>query len=382
MKQEIKILITGDFYGGNRINDLISTGKYDEIFNDFSPIFKANDLLITNLESALTNEKRQIEKTGPAIKASIKTIDALKYAGFNLLTLANNHIMDFGLKGLSDTIELCQANEIGFVGAGRNLEEASQVYYKTINEIKIAFINIAENEWSTTQDDSSGANPLNPVSNYYAILEAKKSADYIFVIIHGGHEYYEFPSPRMKQTYRFFIDAGANAVIGHHTHCHSGYEIYNGNPIFYSLGNFIFDSPQFNNSSWNKGFAVQFIINDKGISFVLIPYSQNNSKPGVFLLNLEEKDSFEKKMSYLNEIINDDSILKVKFDEYFMKVKFSYNSLLEPHSNNFIHALQNRKYIPSFLRKKKKLLLLNLIRCESHKDIIQKLLENENRDTQ
>ena len=104
-------------------------------------------------------------------------------------------------------------------------------------DVNIAVLNFAENEWSTASSDKPGANPINPISNFNSINITKESVDIVIVITHGGHEMYRLPSPRMKELYRFYIDAGADIVINHHTHCTSGYEKYNGKFIFYSIGN-------------------------------------------------------------------------------------------------------------------------------------------------
>lgn len=374
MENKISILVTGDYYAGHRIDDLIEQEKYDEIYNDFLPLIRSSDIAITNLESPLTAHNIPIKKTGPAIKALKKTMEALKYAGFNLLTLANNHIMDFGRQGLVDTLELCDKNKMDYVGAGINLKEASQIFYKEIKGKKLAFINMAENEWSTTQGAEPGANPLKPIANFYSIGEARSKADFVFVVVHGGHEMYTLPSPRMKETYRFFVDAGASAVIGHHTHCFSGYEIYNESPIFYSLGNFIFDWPDKRNSSWNTGYAVKFSIEDSNLSFDIIPYEQCNEKVGVNRIGSEVSIDFQSKLNKLNNTILDDSELKKKFEEWCHQVSKSYSAYLEPHSNRYLHALQNRGLFPSFLKRNKRLLYANLIRCESHRDVLLEIL--------
>lgn len=374
MENRISILLTGDFYAGHRIGDLILEKRFDDIFNDFLPLIRSSDIAVTNLESPLTEYDKPITKTGPAIKASKSAISALKYGGFNLLTLANNHIMDFGKDGLVDTLELCDQNKIAYVGAGMSNREASQVFYNEVKGKKLAFINFAENEWSNTQGDKPGANPLNPIANFYAITEAKKNADFVFVVVHGGHEMYSLPSPRMKETYRFFVDAGADAVIGHHTHCFSGYEIYNGSPIFYSLGNFIFDWPGKRNSNWNKGYAVKFFIDGSNLSFDLFPYEQCNERIGVNQMDNKLLEEFQTKLNNLNEIIMDDDLLKRKFDDWCFQMSKSYNSLLEPHSNRYLLALQKRGFFPSLLTKNKRLLYCNLFRCEAHREIALKLL--------
>jgi poly-gamma-glutamate capsule biosynthesis protein CapA/YwtB (metallophosphatase superfamily) len=374
MKEIIKILFTGDFYGGRRIDELIQREKYESIFNGFIDEIRGTDISITNLEAPLTHYDRSIQKTGPALKAHPKTAKALSYAGFNMVTLANNHIMDFGKQGLLDTFSALRSDEIEYIGAGKNLEEAKQPIYKEIKGKVLAFLNMAENEWSTTHGNDFGTSPLNPVQNYYIIQEAKKKADYVFVIVHGGHEMHPLPSPRMKETYRFFIDAGAVAVIGHHSHCYSGYEKYKTGYIFYSLGNFIFDNENKGSRLWNEGYAVQLDIIKGDILFKLIPYIQNAEQVGVNMLDDDEASRFFKKLNELNEIILDDTQLKYQFDRFCMEREV-YNFYLEPHNNLIIHYLQKHKFLPSLLTKRKRLLLKNLIRCESHRDVVLNILE-------
>ena len=373
MSSDVKIVFTGDFFPGHRINELIQAGRYNCIFNDFLPVLTESDLSVTNLESVLSNATTVINKTGPAIKALPKAIEALVFASFKLLTLANNHIMDFGKYGLSDTLALCKSHGIDVVGAGLNLKEASKIYIKKVKNKKFAYINIAENEFSTTHGKEPGANPLNPIANYYSIRQAVAEADFIFVIVHGGHEMYPLPSPRMKETYRFFADVGASAVIGHHTHCYSGYEIYNNVPIFYSLGNFIFDHPFHRYSTWNEGYAVEFIIGES-LEFNLVPYTQCNEIPGLSLMTGNEKKTFEANLDRLNRIIRDDQMIENEFNAYCKKVAKLYAAFLEPHSSRYIHALQNRRFLPSLLSRRKMLLYQNLIRCETHRDVVLKVL--------
>ncbi len=377
MKEQVKIIFTGDFYGGHRINQLICDSEFGKIFNDFLSNLNGADITVTNLESALIIAGEPIKKTGPAIKANPKTIEALKFAGFNLVTLANNHIMDFGEQGLKETIESCLSNGIDFVGVGKNLQQATQTFYKSIKGIKIAIINVAENEWSSAGSKSAGSHPLNPIANYYKIKEAKENADYVFVVVHGGHETYNLPSPRMKETYRFFADAGASMVIGHHTHCYSGYEVFNGCPIFYSLGNFVFDKNNKGDKGWKQGFALELIVSKTEVGYKIIPYKQDGEIPGVFKLSEDELGDFLLNLKELNKQIQDDEFLENNFIEFTRKVQKSYSAFIEPHSNKYMFALQNRKILPSFLTKSKKRLLLNLTRCEAHRDVLIKILESQ-----
>jgi len=372
----IKILITGDLCPVNRIEHLAKSGNFKSIFNDFITVTEENDLNITNLECPLYNGTNNIKKRGPSLKAKESLVKILTSGNFNLATLANNHLMDFGEDGLNSTIGACKRENISIVGAGSNLKNARIPFYKKIKDKTIAIINIAENEFATTQNERPGANPLNPVTNYYDIKDAKSKADFVFVIVHGGHELYRLPSPRMQEIYRFMIDAGADSVVGHHTHCYSGYEIYHNKPIFYSLGNFLFDWPEKRSSIWNSGYALQFIINDENIDFKLHPYIQGDIEPGVRLMNDQEKDQFKNQLLQLNLQIGNSEVIALKFEEFLNTRKRNYLSHFEPYTNKFLVLLYNKGLLPSLVTGHKKRLLLNIIRCEAHRDLLIKTLSN------
>ena len=141
---------------------------------------------------------------------SESSVAAIRYAGFNCCTLANNHILDQGKQCCLDTIEVLCNSSIDTVGAGKNATEAERVLYKDLCGETLAIINCCEHEFSIADETSAGANPLNPIRQYYIIQEARKKADYIIVIIHGGHEHFQLPTIRMQDTYRFFIDVGCS----------------------------------------------------------------------------------------------------------------------------------------------------------------------------
>jgi len=380
----ISILITGDFCPHKRIEKEFLNGNYDSVYNGFQKISNDCDLIITNLECPLTLSNRPIEKTGPNLKAHPDCINGIKYAGFNIVALANNHILDYGEQGLMDTMGLCSANNISYVGAGKNLREASKPLYKTINGIDIAIINFCENEWSIADKNKAGANPLNPISNYYQIKEAKEKADIVLVIVHGGHEHYKYPSPRMVDTYRFFADCGADAIIGHHTHIYSGYEVYNNVPIFYSLGNFLFDWEN-RPDSWHQGYLVSLKIKkNNDIKFELIPYKQCRKEVSINFFNDSEKEVFQENISNINEVISNRGTLQIEFEKFkdskqkYVLEAFSTANIF---SNRYLRAIIRRLKISKvFYRKQQLKTILNLVRCESHRDMIINVLDKYNNE--
>jgi len=370
----INILITGDFAPLNRVEEFCLNGNFKSVFNDFYEVFENNDLNVVDLECPLTHAKTTRPKTGPYQKAHPDTIGALKYAGVSLAVMANNHIMDYDNQGVKDTLDLCKQNGIATLGIGSSSGEAAKPFSLETKGKRIGILNFADNEFLSTPDGSYTCNPIDPINGHYDIVKAKKEHDYVVVIIHAGNEFYRLPSPRTKQLYRFLADQGADAVISHHTHVFSGYEIYKGKPIFYGLGNFVYDWPGKINSDWNRGYVVRLSISDK-LDFEIIPLKQGNEKPGVFKLAESEKVTFDKDLEELSRIISNDEELEVEFQKYCQSVFPMYDAFIEPFFGRYIVALQKRGWLPKLLSRQKRLFHLNLNRCQSHRDVLLRLLK-------
>lgn len=364
----MKVLVAGDYAYGNRLKEILKKKAYGELFDGVKDIVGNADVAIVNYENpVLLADKKYtpIPKNGPNLQSPIEAVNAIAYAGFNVATLANNHIMDYGADGCLDAISALNEAGISTVGAGADLSAAGSVLYKKINDKTLAIINCCEHEFSIAGDSSAGANPLNPVSQFRSILEARKNADYVMVIVHGGHEHFQLPSLRMQDTYRFFVDAGADAVINHHQHCFSGYEFYKGKPIVYGLGNFCFDNSM-RNSKWNEGYMAMLDFSDSEVSLEVMPYIQCNEKPGVFMTG--DRTSFDRHLSEINAIISDKSELKKELASYYESGNKFLALQYEPYSNRYFRKLRSLGLFPSFISERKWLVLLNLTECEAHRD--------------
>lgn len=367
----MRILVLGDFCQRYRVDAEIRSGNYGNLFGDVRTLISSVDYSIVNFEFPLILNKRDakpILKYGPNLKGTIESVYALKYAGFNCCTLANNHILDQGGQCCVDTKETLEKAGIDTVGAGSNLQEAERILYKSFNGETIAIINCCEHEFSIATSTSAGANPLNPIQQYYKIQEAKKKADYVLVIVHGGHEHFQLPSPRMQETYRFFIDAGADAVINHHQHCFSGYEFYKNKPIFYGLGNFLFDNSVNTDSKWNYGYAVSLNIQKNDIGYKIFPFEQCNAKPSVNFLKGEKRSDFDKSIKRINEVINDKDRLKTEICDYYKTCSKYELDMLEPYSGKVLNKLYSCNLLPRFIKGEKVRAIFNHIICESHRD--------------
>lgn len=365
----MKILVSGDFVPRNRIAFQVEKGDYSCLDNVI-PLVQAADYAIVNFESPVViHTAKPIDKTGPNLRCTEQAMECIAQTGFKCVTLANNHFRDQGQVGVEDTLAVCQKYGIDYVGGGKDIFEAQKVLYKTINGQTLAIINVCENEWSIASNNHGGSAPLNLVRNYYDIQEARKQANHILVIVHGGIEGYQYPTPRMQETYRFLIDAGADAVVNHHQHCFSGYEEYNGKPIFYGLGNFCFDNNS-NSILWQQGYLVNLSFERETIGYSIVPYTQCGSVPAVVLLKDEELNGFNKKLFDINSIIKNPEQLLQKFIEHTRELKKNRLLEFEPFANKFVRKLQSKKMLPSFVSKKTRKDIYNVINCESHREVI------------
>ena len=367
----IKVGFTGDFCPWLRVGEQFESGNWQPMLDSVRLFFTENDLNVLDLECPLTTANSKINKTGPHIKANPETAAMLNYLNCELVATANNHFKDYGWEGMQETYETLQKHNVKWLGSGANLKEASEVFYWKKDDITIAFINVAENEWTTTFGNEPGCNPIDLVNVFNKIQEAKNKADFIVVIAHGGHEHYELPSPRMKKWYRFFVDAGASSVIAHHTHIISGYETYKDAPIFYSLGNFLFDWKGQRNTPWNQGMIVRLLFEKaKPVTFEIGFTTHNNEDVGTFLMSDSEKEAMQNHLLKLNGIIADDEKLEIEFQKYIETWKPIMNTWIQPYKGKYLPSLYKKGLLPSIISPNKKLLLTNLIRCEAHRDIL------------
>ena len=370
----MKILIAGDFCDKFRVTEVIARKEYNTLFSNVRDIINSADYSIVNFEFPIVaTVGKPIAKCGPNLKGQPASVDAIKYAGFNCCTLANNHILDQGEECLLDTKYRLDAAGIKTVGAGENLSAASEILYLEKEGQKVAVINCCEHEFTIATDNTAGANPLNPIQQFYKIQEARHNADYVLIIVHGGHEHYQLPSPRMKETYRFFVDAGADAVVNHHQHCYSGYEIYKEKPIFYGIGNFLFDREGVRHSIWNEGYMVELNFAEDSIQYELIPYVQGNEQLAVQILT--DKSKFHSTIAEMNRIIADDDRLSSNYNEWIGQSTKFFRLSLEPYFSKIGTALYMRNLLPSFINNKKRLRILNYIECEAHLDRLKYILK-------
>lgn len=362
----MKVLVAGDFCPRDRVAKLFEEGSFEPVLGEACQLTSCSDYCIVNFECPVCyNDTNAIKKIGPCLRCTEKGVEAIKYAGFDCVTLANNHLLDYGTEGIEETLKTLNDQNVDYVGAGLNLTDASHILYKEISGKRLAIISCCEHEFSIATDKTAGCNPLNPVQQYYSIKEAKAKSDKVLMIVHGGHEHYQLPSIRMVDTYRFFIDAGADAVVNHHQHCFSGYEIYQGKPIFYGLGNFCFDGNRSKKEIWHEGFMVSIDFSKTRPSFELYPYRQCAEEPCVTLL---PQNAFDARLKELNDIIADADLLQNSIEKYYAECEESCSKIFEPIQNRCYLGAKRRGWLPSFISEKRKVQAFDFINCESHRD--------------
>ncbi len=271
----MKLTFTGDI--NFRGFDGITAATSADILSEVMPLLASADYRIVNLETPLADKAihAPIVKSGPNHMYDPACISFLETAGADVAVLANNHLGDYGDGALLDTLALLTAHGIGHIGAGRNLTEAYQGLRLTRAGMTVSLLAVCEHEFGLADEQRCGVAAYMPRRLLRRIREEKAACDFVIVIFHGGNEFNPLPSPGAVERYRMICDMGADALIAMHTHCPQGYEIYEGKPIVYSMGNFMFQSgsPRQAQDSWYYGYLSQLEIT-KGapISLTVTPY--------------------------------------------------------------------------------------------------------------
>ena len=234
------------------------------------------DILMINNEFTFSNRGTPLAGKAYTFRADPARISAIQEMGTDILSLANNHVYDYGEEALLDTLDTVEQAEIPYVGAGRNLQEAMKPVYFIANGRKIAIVSATQIERSTNYtkeatDTAAGVlKTLNPDKFLSVIEKARACSDYVIAFVHWGTENTNYYGSDQEELGRLFIEAGADVIIGGHTHCLQGFAYYNGKPIIYSLGNF-----WFNGRSIDTGLSQLVIHTDSNqLEFRFLPCKQ------------------------------------------------------------------------------------------------------------
>jgi poly-gamma-glutamate capsule biosynthesis protein CapA/YwtB (metallophosphatase superfamily) len=272
--QTFSIILVGDIMLNRQVEYQIRTtgnGDFRFPFLKIAETLKKVDIVFGNLEGPISDKGQKVGSIY-SFRMNPKTIEGLTFAGFNVLSLANNHSFDYSVEALEDTFLRLKEAGIDYAGAGLNRKEAFSPIIKEVKGTKIGFLAYSDlgSVYWTALESSSG---LALISLEYFenikqdIKKAKSQVDILIVSLHSGEEYITEPTRLQISFAKAAIDSGADLVVGHHPHVVQRNEIYKDKHIFYSLGNFVFD--QSFSPETMQGQIVKVVIEDKKIKEVI-----------------------------------------------------------------------------------------------------------------
>jgi len=247
-KQPIKIILAGDIMLDRGVEYMIEeegNGDFRFPFLKIADYLKRADIVFGNLEGVISDKGIKVGSIY-SFRSDPKAIEGLISAGFNVLSVANNHAFDYSREALEDCLARLNKAGISFVGAGFTENEAYSPLIKEVDGVKIAFLAYADlgpEIWRATGENSGIAwisqNDIEKIKQ--DIKSAKEKSDVLIVSLHSGEEYQKTPSQFQIDFSKMATDAGADLLVGHHPHVVQPNEKYQNGWIFYSLGNFVFD---------------------------------------------------------------------------------------------------------------------------------------------
>ncbi len=241
---QVEITAAGDIMLGSWIVDKVHREGADAPFDGTRLWTSSADIAVANLEAPFADSGRLYVEKQYTFKVPTFMVEGIVNAGIDVLTLANNHIMDYGCDGLMQTIRTLEGAGLRFCGAGRNFEEACAPVIMEVNGLRLAFLGLTttypEEFWATPT--RCGTCRPSEEQEEAIIRAAKQESDLVIINIHWGTEKKNTPNPDQIARARRYIDYGADVVLGHHPHVLQGFELYRGRLIAFSLGNYVFGS--------------------------------------------------------------------------------------------------------------------------------------------
>ncbi len=358
----MKVIFAADM-SFNYLEGFPGKDKAHDSLKGAAEIFKKADFKVVNLENVFGNREdgNPIAKSGPNLISDDNFIEYIHALKPDVVGLANNHTKDFDEDIMFHTIDMLKKSDYQVMGAGKNLDEAYAPAVVSKDGIEVAVIAVCENEFGAAKINESGTAGYKLGYVTREILKALKDGKKPVVYFHGGNETNPIPSPMKVELYRHFIDIGAEAVIAMHTHCPQGYEMYNGKPIVYSMGNFFFPANRSALKSWNYGYMAMVDFTKDGTSLEIFPYKFDYE--GHYILEGEEKEHFLKYIEVLNKTFEDEEELQKWFDAWCTTQLHYANALTSYKEEILTSNVQSEN-----TRAK------NVFNCEAHNEVVRNIL--------
>lgn len=296
----IQLVFAGDILLDGFVGSQIDRFGNEFPFKKVAPILKKADMAFANLETPVSIRGKAAEKTF-AFRSKPDTLKGLIYAGIDGVTLANNHILDYGQQAMLDTITHLNRQKIGYTGAGRTIDEAFKPYVQKINGKKIAVLGVSrvlsDNSWIAGKNHPGAASAYTMEPMLSHIKKSAKTNDCTIVYIHWNQEFADYPEDYARKIAKEMIDAGADIIIGSHSHTLMGIEYYKGKPIYYSLGNFVFNRSTRGGDKTLQSMMVHIDIQGSKITSRITPVKIISGQP-----NLMDKKYNKEIIAKLNKL--------------------------------------------------------------------------------
>ena len=346
-------------------------------------VIRDADVSVCNLEGPVTADPEPIEKSGPLKHSAANTPALLDQAGFDAVTLANNHAMDYAEQGLRVTIEQCRTNGIHPFGAGNSIQDALEPLHERDGDAPLAIFNLCEREFGEADTDRPGTAWIGHAAVESRIADASAGPGSVIGVVHGGVEYVPLPPPHFRERCRRLIDLGVELVVGHHPHVAQGWEKYGDGLIVYSLGNFYFEQPRRPQTQWGTTIAATF--DEHGVSRVELDVIESRPRE----VSRVEGPSRESRLDHLQRIATitqDDQDFEVHWQAQAVQIfheryaKWLRTGVgarprhLLAHPSRILNVTE--QWNPDE-RNDEMLVLLNLVRNDSHRAVIETALEVE-----
>lgn len=269
-------------------------------------ILVSSDIMVLNNEFSISNRGSALKGKQYTFKGAPERLSLYHEMGVDLVTLANNHVYDYGKEVFEDTLFYLKDYDIPYVGAGYNIEEAKRPYYFIIGGYKIAFVNASRAEKylftkEATETEGGILKCYDTTLFEEAIFYARKTSDYVVALVHWGREGSHELEEVQETTGKIYIEKGADVVIGTHAHTLQGITFYQGKPIIYNLGNFLFNEKTIDTAILNMT-----IHSDGTLSYQMIPCLQKNTYTSLLREDEKEKVLSDIRSWSTNTIIEED----------------------------------------------------------------------------
>jgi poly-gamma-glutamate synthesis protein (capsule biosynthesis protein) len=275
------------------------------------------------------------------------------------------------------TLAECASAGIATFGAGGDLASASKLSIHQAGSLRIGLLGLAEREYCIAGPSSPGAAPIGAMEFVRAIRAAAGLYDRLIVLLHAGKEHVPFPPPALRDLCRFIIEEGASAVLCQHSHCPGWFEDYRGGLIVYGQGNLLFD-PWPDRRPWlYDGYLVKLVFEDQAMGYELIPHEQRGESIGVRLMNADDGAALLARLRAESAELADPDAFAARWNAFCRERARLYFSILRGHGRLARKLNAHTGFANAFYSKGEMLDLYNVVRCETHREMLETLIAGE-----